>query len=321
LIAPSYPTAPAERDRWILQHRGGRAQVDPWKPAGFFVEDERSASLEVIPVATILLTNRECPWRCLMCDLWRHTLQEPTPIGAIPAQLRYALDRLPPARAIKLYNSGSFFDRQAIPPADHEEIALLLCGFERVIVECHPVLVNDSATVFRERLGTPLEVAMGLETVHPEILPRLNKRMTLDSFARAAERLLKSGIALRAFVLVKPPFLREEEAVEWAVRSIEFAYDCGATAVSLIPTRSGNGALDALAEVGDFAPPRLSTLESAHDAGIRLQRGRVFADLWDLERFASCRHCFAPRLARLRQTNLQQIKLPRVQCDYCRANV
>ena len=35
--------------------------------------------------------------------------------GDIPAQIAYALDQLPPARQIKLYNSGNFFDHQAIP--------------------------------------------------------------------------------------------------------------------------------------------------------------------------------------------------------------
>ena len=44
------------------------------RPYAFFVEEERSASGEVVPVATVFLTNRECPWRCLMCDLWKNTL-------------------------------------------------------------------------------------------------------------------------------------------------------------------------------------------------------------------------------------------------------
>ena len=73
--------------------------------------------------------------------------------------------------------------------------------------------MNESAPRFRDQLGVSLEVAMGLETVHPEILPKLNKRMTLDLFQRAAERLRKDGIGLRAFVLVKPPFLAEAEGV------------------------------------------------------------------------------------------------------------
>ena len=36
-----------------------------------------------------------------------------------------------------------------------------------------------------------LEIAMGLETVHPEVLRRLNKRMTLDDFERATTFLLQ----------------------------------------------------------------------------------------------------------------------------------
>ncbi len=71
------------------------------------------------PVATVFLTNRECPFRCLMCDLWRNTLTETVPVGAIPAQIDHALLRLPPAKQLKLYNSGSFFDPHAIPPQDY----------------------------------------------------------------------------------------------------------------------------------------------------------------------------------------------------------
>ncbi len=321
MTSAPYPESPRERDRWILGHRDRRVEMDPWKPAGFFVEDELSELGEIASVATVLLTNRECPWRCLMCDLWQHTLRGPTPLGAIPAQISHALERLPPTRCIKLYNSGSFFDPLAIPPADHGAIAERLRSFERVIVECHPALVKASAAKFRDLLGSTLEVAMGLETVHPEILPRLNKRMTLAQFARAAGRLAQDAIALRAFVLIKPPFLRESEAVEWAERSIRFAFNCGATAVSLIPTRPGNGALDALQARGEFAPPRLSTVEAALEAGVHLAAGRVFADLWDLERFSTCTHCYPARLARLREMNMRQVLLPKVPCGNCRDDV
>ena len=59
----------------------------------------------------LLLANRECPWRCLMCDLWKNTFAETVARRIYPAhRLTYALERLPPARQIKLYNSGSFFD-------------------------------------------------------------------------------------------------------------------------------------------------------------------------------------------------------------------
>ncbi len=300
-------------DAWIVERRPARNHVDPGRPYAFLAEQERSRGGEIVAVNTIFLTNRECPWRCLMCDLWKNTLTESVPGGAIPAQIAYALARLPAARHIKLYNSGSFFDPRAIPVEDYPAIAALLRSFERVIVESHPTLIGEDVLRFRDMLSGGLEVAMGLETVHPDVLPSLNKRMTLDQYRAAAERLRANEIDLRAFVLVKLPFVQDSEAVAWAARSLDFAFDCGATVASLIPTRSGNGAMEAL----DFAPPSIAMLEESLEYGLHARRGRVFADLWDLQRSSHCDACFAARAARLQHMNLQQSILPRVSCEGC----
>ena len=313
----AYPLAARERDEWILARRPARNAVDADKPYAFLVEEERAESGEIVRVATIFLTNRECPWRCLMCDLWQNTLTESVPPGAIPEQIDFALGQLGDARQIKLYNAGSFFDPRAILPEDFSAIAEQVRGFERVMVECHPALIGDAVLRFRDLLSGRLEVAMGLETVEPTVIEKLNKRMTLDRFAKAAEFLRAHDVALRVFVLVKPPFLEESAALEWARRSVEFAFDCGAGVVSLIPTRAGNGALDSLAASGDFAPPKLATFEAAFDHGVGLQRGRVFADLWDLEKFSSCPNCFSIRRERLQEMNARQVVLPRVNCAAC----
>jgi radical SAM enzyme (TIGR01210 family) len=317
-LSVSYPTTDRDRDRWILDRRPSRGRLDPTRACAASIEPEASESGEVVPVATIFLTNRECPWRCLMCDLWKNTLPDSVSDGDIPRQIRDALASLPPARRVKLYNAGSFFDPNAVPRDDYGAIATLLAPFERAIVESHPSLIGDRCLQFHDLLGgRRLEVAMGLETVHPEVLPRLNKRMTLAHFRSAAERLQKAGIAIRAFILVGLPFVTEEESLEWAGRSIESAFEWGASAVAVIPTRSGNGALDDLERSGEFTPPRLATLEAAFEHGLRLGRGRVFADLWDLERLARCRACFPARSARLFEMNLQQRVLPRAACPEC----
>ena len=301
-------------DEWIVSRRGPRNPVDPKRTYHFLIEEERSASSEVVRGVTIFLTNRECPWRCLMCDLWKNTLTRSVAPGDIPKQIEFALERLGGnARQVKLYNSGSFFDAAAIPPSDYPAIAKLLSGFERVIVECHPALVGERVLEFQRLLTGNLEVAIGLETVHPEVLPRLNKRMTVGMFAGAAHFLKKHEIDLRAFVLLKPPFVSEDEGVHWAQRSVEFAFDCGAGVVSIIPVRPGNGALEAL----EFEPPRLESLETALANGIRLQRGRVFADLWDLRQFSQCAACFETRSERLTRMNLSQVLEPPIHCAQC----
>jgi hypothetical protein len=253
-----------------------------------------------------------------MCDLWRNTLRETVPVGAIPEQIDYALGQLPKARQIKLYNSGSFFDRNAIPREDYPAIAGCIRAFERTIVECHPSLVGEECLKFRDLLSNQLEVAMGLETVHPDILDRLNKRMTLDQFSAATEFLRNNGIDLRVFILVQPPFMQTDESLYWAQRSLDFAFNCGATVATLIPTRSGNGAMDAHIAQGLFAPPRLEVMEQAAEYGLGLNKGRVFIDLWDVPvSSGDCSACWGQRMTRLREINLTQQILPRVVCACC----
>ncbi len=317
----SYPAAAAERSTWIIDRRPARTQVDPNRPYAFLVEEECSTEREVVSVATVFLTNRECPWRCVMCDLWRNTLIEAVPVGAIPHQIDYALAQLPPARQIKLYNSGSFFDSKAIPSEDYAVIASRVQGFERTIVECHPSLISKTCLKFRDMLPHRLEVAMGLETVHLEILDRLNKRMTLDQFSDAAAFLKKNEIDLRVFILVQPPFMKAEESLHWAQRSLDFAFDCGATAATLIPTRGGNGAMETLARQGEFVPPTLKTVEEAAHYGLGLKRGRVFVDLWEMRNVATyCQLCLPRRIARLHEMNLSQRINDPIVCVSCEGN-
>ena len=327
-----YPAGSAARDRFVLERRPPRATHDSWQSHAVLVEDELAADRTIARVGTVFLTGRECPWRCVMCDLWRHTTESDTPGGAIAAQVaraRQTLDRSDqPVSQIKLYNAGSFFDPRAVPVDDYDGVAVAVAGLSRVIVESHPALVGERTGRFLETLRRHqgagvlpmLEVAVGLETAHPEALKRLNKKMTTRDFLLAASRLQAFGAALRVFLLVSPPFVPEDQQDEWLLRSIDLASDAGATAVSLIPTRPGNGALEALEVEGLFRPPRLRDLERSLALGQARAAGRaarVFADLWDLERFADCEHCLGARRDRLRAMNVVQRFLPQPLCQHC----
>ena len=278
-------------------------------------EEEHGEDGSQLPTAVVFLTNKECPFHCVMCDLWVNTLQVAVAPGDIPQQIATALATLPPARQIKLYNSGSFFDPAAIPPEDHLEIASLLRDFDRVIVEAHPAFLRgvhgDRCLRFRDALGGRLEVAIGLETAHPGVLARLDKQMTLETFAAATGFLAREHIALRVFILLKPPTMTEEEGVEWACRSLDFAASCGATASSIIPTRPGNPAMESIDSA--FAGPTLHSLERALEYGISFGRGRVFADLWDVDRFFTCA-CSPSRAERLRTMNRNQRVVDPIVC-------
>jgi archaeosine synthase beta-subunit len=328
-----YSDVPVERTRWILENRGPKNLLDPSKPYAALLEDEIGPDGALWPCATLFLTNRECPFRCLMCDLWKNTLSESLAPGAIPAQIDAGLaeispfaarnERLPEgvgewsetgggrhARAVKLYNSGSFFDPNAISPEDDDEIARRVRGFERVIVECHTAFLmgkhRERVLKFRDAIApATLEIAIGLETAHEGVLEKLNKRMTLADFREASAWLRSEGIALRVFILVRPPFLTEEEGRLWACRSLDVAAECGATLAALIPVRAGNGAMEVLREAGLWEPPTLQSVEAALEYGQALspRNMRVVADLWDISLFVT-RPGDDARIARIAARNV-----------------
>ena len=337
MSAPAvYPIGRAARDRFVLERRGPRRLVDPWAPPRVVVDPEPDGAGGVVDVITLFLTGRECPWRCVMCDLWRDTLETDTPPGAIPRQIRLALapgsepssglsSELAPQvrRHLKLYNAGSFFDPRAVPPEDDQAIADAVADVARVTVESHPRLVGDRTWRFRDRLAPALEVAMGLETAHPGALARLNKGCTVDDFAAAAAALAAHGVGLRVFLLVHPPFVARDERSAWLRRSIDVAVDAGASTIALIPTRGDTGAMPALAELGEFAPPTLADLETSaaralHSVQRSVQsRVRIVADLWDLQAFATCADCLDARRARLLRQNVEQRVPGPIACATC----
>lgn len=301
-------------NKWIVSNRGKKNIVDLRRPYGWLVEKERTAFGEIEDIAIIFLTNKECPFHCLMCDLWKNTTDKPVPVGSIPDQIEWALAQLPEVKHLKLYNSGSFFDEAAIPEIDYKRIATLLDNFDTVVVESHPKLINEKCLRFRDMLKPELEIAMGLEIAYPKILKKLNKQMTLKDFSDATSFLNKNEIRSRAFILLRPPFLTESEGVYWAKCSIDYAFDHGVECCTIIPVRAGNGAMEKLMENGEFNSPSINSLETVLEYGIGLGNGRVFADVWDLGLFSNCNKCVDQRIDRITAMNLSQNITDQIIC-------
>ncbi len=280
-----------------------RESLSAEKPYQVVEEREPDGNGGQVDTTTVFLTASECPIGCSMCDLYRNTLTTATPPGAIPRQIKVALrDRSPNEGTrggwIKLYNSGNFFDPRSIPPADYGSIAACCEPFSRIVVENHPKFGADRLRRFRDLVNASLEVAVGLETVQPRWLHRLEKQMTRDDFDRYARWLRSEGVDLRVFLIIGVPGVTAAEAICWARLSARHAIACGARHVSLIPARGGhgwNGRADQL--------PKLSvdTIVELQHAAIMDADGRaaITIDLWDLDSGTD-------QLKRIAEVNLTQ---------------
>jgi radical SAM enzyme (TIGR01210 family) len=308
-------------DRRIRSLRPPKAHVDPYTAHGSLVEEERRPDTQIERALTVFLAGAECPFTCSFCDLWRFTLDGPTPPGALTRQLESILQALdgPTPDRLKIYNASNFFDQRAVPSEDVLGIARLAGPFGAVTVESHATTIGTRTLAFARQIRGRLEVAVGLETIHPVAIEQLNKRLDLARFDSAARFLSENCVDLRVFVLLGAPHVPAEESVAWTVRTVEYAVERGASVVSIIPVRGGNGEIERLHGLGQFTPPTLSQLEEALDRSLQFSNTVVTVDLWDAERLLACEHCRSDRIARLRGVNLSGRAEHRVECATCGA--
>jgi radical SAM enzyme (TIGR01210 family) len=306
-------------DRRIRSLRPPKEQLDPYTAYGSLLEEERRPDGRIERAFTVFLTGAECPFTCSFCDLWRFTIDGPTPSAALRRQLESVLQALddPSPDRLKLYNASNFFDQRAVPSEDLPGIATLTGSFAAVTVESHASTIGPRTLAFAQQIPGRLEVAVGLETIHPVAAAQLNKRLDLPRFDSAAAFLSDNDIDLRVFVLLGAPYTPGSESIEWTVRSVEYAVERGASVVSIVPVRGGNGEMERLQKQGHFTPPTLSQLEETLQECLPIRSAVVTADLWDVERLAACDHCRPERIERLRHMNITGRAEAQIACSIC----
>jgi len=177
----------------------------------------------------------------------------------------YWLIRKAKPEILVIYNGGSFLSDKEIPP----KTQLAILNFVRqhktikkIMVESRAEFVNpEKIAEYKYALGDKeLEIAFGLESANDRVRNDcLNKGMSKKTFARAI-RLCKSffGFKSFAYVFLKPHCLNEREAIEDAVKSIEYCFKTGVDEVSLsCAFVQQNTPLHELYKLGQFQPPTL----------------------------------------------------------------
>lgn len=294
-----------------------------------WAEDE-ALGAERVRAFVLILKTRGCYWAdvkgCSMCGYSKDTLGRSATPEELAHQLSEAMDRYRGEPYVKVYTSGSFLDDREVDAESRLALARAFSGrARRLLFETLPEFATeDHLAPVAAAFAGEVEVALGLETTDPTVLSRyVHKSTGPEEYLRAADRIRAVGLRSKAYLLLKPPYLTESEAIDDVLRSVGEAaphFD----ALSINPVHIQNGTVvEWLYHRGRYRPPWLwSVVEVLREGADR--RGGVrlvsFPTAGGLARGPhNCGSCDAAVLAAIEDASLTQdfSRLSRLDCS-CR---
>jgi len=253
---------------------------DPTEPTRVWLDEDNTPD-GVYHSLTIILNTGGCRWAraggCTMCGYVAESVDGGTVahedlVTQLDACLKYEREQLgadpdAPDRAglVKIYTSGSFLDEREIPAETRRAVAETFADRDRIVVESLPDFVDrGKIREFTER-GLDTDVAVGLETATDRVRhDAVNKYFDFAEFeaacAEARAATIDAGDAgVKAYLLMKPPFLAEPDAVADMTHSIRRCAGVeGCHTVSMNPCNvQRHTMVEELYHDGGYRPPWL----------------------------------------------------------------
>jgi hypothetical protein len=194
------------------------------EPAAFWTGEDL---LDGMPVkcSTIIFKTRGCYWGqrggCTMCGYIYDSASTPPSDDDLLAQFSSVEGRIN-GGVVKIFTSGSFFDIREISPSVRDTILSRLNErADKVIIETRPEFVTDKNMEKAKSILKRGEVAIGLETSSDAIrINSINKNFLFEDFVRASDTARSHGVTVKAYLMMKPPFISEKDALEDMVSSV-----------------------------------------------------------------------------------------------------
>lgn len=159
---------------------------------------------------------------------------------------------------VKIYTSGSFLDDGEVTPAVRRRVFETFRGARRILFESRPEFITPDSLKGLPRTAT---VALGLESSDDDVLKKsVRKGFTPKDIEEAGRMIGDAGLSVRTYLLLKPPYMKESDAVEDAVRSVMFA-DRFSDEISINPVNVQRGTdVERLWKRGLYRPPWIWSL-------------------------------------------------------------
>lgn len=241
-------------------------------------------------------------------------------------------DSLDNYQLVTLYNNGNFFSNREVFPEVRKYIyqKIINSSVEILSVESLPqFLTPDSIQEITDYLSPKtIMVSIGLQSADDTIRQlAVNSTCTRDSFENAVKLISSVNGIIQPFLMVKPPFVTEAEAIKDSLKSVLYLSSLGIRDSILCSTRvAPNTVLESVYQAGLYQPPWIWTVveilkQCHHHSPLSLPRVAISelitTDNADSLCTQNCHHCSSLLVDLISQYNFKHdISLfKNISCD------
>ena len=248
-----------------------KAKQQSWdadEPATVYTTPEVLADGTPCEAITVILRTKGCHWwwssGCTFCGYFNDTRDDVTNDN-LHAQWQAAKDKFDnfsKQAMVKVYTSGSLLEDREIPVA-FQETVLKDCAElgKELIVESRCEQLTEEKLAWAVSINPSFTVAIGLEAYDDEVLRfHVNKGFSTSSWDRAVSNLEKFDLRIKTYLMFKPPFMSEADALDHCVQWIaDVAHRSDEISVNPMNIQRGT-VIDRLHRHNEYRPPWLWSL-------------------------------------------------------------
>lgn len=251
------PWAKAKQQSW-----------DAREPATVYTTPEVTADGTPCEAVTVILRTKGCHWwwssGCTFCGYFNDTRDDVTSedLHSQWARAKTKFDNFEAQAMVKVYTSGSLLEDREIP-VDFQETVLRDCAElgKELIVESRCEQLTEAKLAWATSINPSFTVAIGLEAYDDEVLRfHVNKGFSTSSWDRAVHNLKSFNLRVKTYLMFKPPFMSEADALDHCVRWIASVAE-RSDEISVNPMNIQSGTvIDRLHRHQEYRPPWLWSL-------------------------------------------------------------
>lgn len=187
---------------------------------------------KIVDAFVLILRTKGCRWSnkggCTMCGYFKETYDVKE--NEILKQIKETVKIYKDEKIVKIFTSGSFLDENEIPSHMQKKIIESFSKAEKIVIESRPEFIKNIENIKSIKSNKRIEIAMGLESASDKVLEySINKGFKYAEWRKWAEKVKEYGKELKVYILIKPPFLTEKDAIKDAIKSVEKVGDIADT--------------------------------------------------------------------------------------------